>query len=173
MGHFLRDFEMFMKVYYLILDSDFGKTLEYHFIIPVPFRKILELAPIVNLKTVFFHGGLSDAELLEFYQTSYLLLMPMIDSGANIAIVQAIATGLPIITTDIGGIRSYGGGEVFEVVKRNDCEAMTALFTKYYNNSDFRNSVALKQRNFALKQLDWNSIAKQHFTVYKTIVEEV
>jgi glycosyltransferase involved in cell wall biosynthesis len=172
-GHFLRDFEMFMEVYYLILDSDFGKTLEYHFIIPEAFRKIPELAPIVNSRTVFFHGGLSDEELLEFYQTSYLLLMPMIDSGANTAIVQAIATGLPIITTDIGGIKSYGGGEVFEVIKRNDFEAMTALFTKYYNDSDFRNSVALKQRNYALKQLDWNNIAKQHFTVYKTILGEV
>jgi glycosyltransferase involved in cell wall biosynthesis len=96
----------------------------------------------------------------------------MIDSGANTAIVQAIATGLPIITTDIGGIRSYGGGEVFEVIEKNDFEAMTALFTKYYNDSHFRNSVSLKQRNFALKQLDWNSIAKQHFTVYKTIVGE-
>lgn len=172
-GHFLRDFEMFMKVYYLLLDSDFGKKLEFHFVIPVAFRKIPALSPIVNSKTVFFHGGLSDEELLEFYQTSYLMLMPMIDSGANTAIVQAIATGLPIITTDIGGIRSYGGGEVFEVIKRNDFKAMSALFAKYYNDSDFRNSVAVKQRNFALKELDWNIIAKQHLTVYKTILGEL
>lgn len=172
-GHFLRDFEMFMKVYYSLLESDFGKTLEFHFIIPLAFRKIPELTPIVNSEKVFFHGGLSDEELLEFYQTSYLLLMPMIDSGANTAIVQAIATGLPVITTDIGGIRSYGGGEVFEVIKRNDHKAMTALFVKYYNDSDFRNSVAQKQRNFALEQLDWNIIAKQHLTVYKAILGEL
>lgn len=169
-GHFLRDFEMFMKVYALLLDSAFGKKLEFHFIIPVAFRAIPALAKIVNSKTVFFHGGLTDEELLEFYQTSYLMLMPMIDSGANTAIVQAIATGLPIITTDIGGIRSYGGGEVFEVIKKNDFKAMTALFTKYYNDSDFRNNVAVKQRNFALEQLDWNSIAKQHLTAYKAIL---
>lgn len=169
-GHFLRDFEMFMKVYYSLLDSGFGKKLEFHFIIPVAFRTIPALAAIVNSKRVFFHGGLSDEELLEFYQTSYLMLMPMIDSGANTAIVQAIATGLPIITTAIGGIRSYGGGEVFEVIQRNDATAMTALFTKYYNDSDFRNSVAVKQRNFAVQQLDWNLIAKQHLTVYKTML---
>lgn len=171
-GHFLRDFEMFLKVYYSLLDSDFGKNLEFHFIIPVAFRTIPALCNIVDSKTVFFHGGLSDEALLEFYQTSYLMLMPMIDSGANTAIVQAIATGLPIITTDIGGIRSYGGGDVFEVIKRDDFKAMTALFTKYYNDSEFRNSIAVNQRNFALEQLDWNIIAKKHFTVYKTILEE-
>ncbi|MFA9191507.1 glycosyltransferase family 4 protein [Flavobacterium sp. FZUC8N2.13] len=172
-GHFLRDFDMFIKVYDLLLESDFGKELEFHFIIPVAFRNIDALAPIVNSDKVFFHGGLSDEELLEFYQTSYLLLMPMIDSGANTAIVQAIATGLPVVTTDIGGIRSYGGGEVFEVIERNDFKAMSALFTKYYNDSDFRNSVAVKQRNFALEQLDWNVIAKQHVTVYKAILGDL
>lgn len=169
-GHFLRDFEMFMKVYDLLLETDFGKKLEFHFIIPVAFRKIDALAPIVNSKKVFFHGGLSDEELLNFYQTSYLMLMPMIDSGANTAIVQAIATGLPVITTDIGGIRSYGGGEVFEVIKRNDSIAMATLFIKYYKDSDFRNSVAVKQRHYALEQLDWNHIATQHLAVYQTIL---
>lgn len=169
-GHFLRDFEMFMKVYHLLLEEDFGKELELHFIIPAAFRKIPALDAIVNSDRVFFHGGLSDEELLDFYQTSYLMLMPMIDSGANTAVVQAVSTGLPVITTDIGGIRSYGGGDVFEVNKRNDSKAMAALFTKYYNDSDFRNSVAVKERNFALEQLDWNTIAKQHLRVYKDIL---
>ena len=170
-GHYLRDFEMFMKVYHLILEKDFGKTLEFHFIIPFPFRKIPALASVVSSKNVFFHGGLTDEELLKFYQTSYLLLMPMVDSGANTAIIQAIATGLPIITTDVGGIRSYGGGEIFEVINKNDFVAMAELFTKYFNDSDFRNRVAEKQRNFAVNQLDWNIIAMQHLNVYKTILK--
>lgn len=169
-GHYLRDFEMFRKVYFSLLENDFGKELEFHFIIPAPFRNIPALADIVNSKKVFFQGGLSDEELLSFYQTSYLMLMPMVDSGANTAIVQAISTGLPIITTDIGGIRSYGGGDVFEVIKRNDSEAMVSLFKKYYTDSDFRNSVAIKQRDFALEHLDWKIIAKEHLDVYKTIL---
>jgi glycosyltransferase involved in cell wall biosynthesis len=168
-GHYLRDFQMFMKVYHLLLEEDFGKELEFHFIIPEPFRKIAALDSIINLETVFFHGGLSDEELLEFYQTSYLLFMPMVDSGANTAIVQAISTGLPVLTTDVGGIRSYGGGEIFDVIKRNDYGAMTALFVKYYNDIDFRNSIAIKQRNFAVEELNWNNIAKQHLTIYKTL----
>lgn len=169
-GHYLRDFEMFSAVYNSLMETDFGKNLEFHFIIPEAFRKIPALGSIPKSENVFFHGGLSDEELLDFYQTSYLMLMPMVDSGANTAIVQAISTGLPIITTDIGGIRSYGGGEVFEVVKRNDFEAMISLFKKYYNNLDFRNSVAVKQRNFALEHLDWNKVAKQHLNVYETIL---
>jgi glycosyltransferase involved in cell wall biosynthesis len=168
-GHFLRDFEMFIKVYNLLQEQNFGKLLELHFIIPKHFRNIPVLNTLSNLNNIFFHENLSDEELLEFYQTSYLMLMPMIDSGANTAIIQAIATGLPVITTDVGGIRTYGGGEIFEVVNRNEFKNMANLFTKYYNDSDFRNHISMKQRNFALEQLDWNSIAKQHLNIYETI----
>jgi len=168
-GHFLRDFEMFMKVYNLLLENNFGKMLKFHFIIPEQFRNITILNTLSLSNNVFFHENLSDEELLEFYQTSYLMLMPMIDSGANTAIIQAIATGLPVITTDLGGIRSYGGGEIFEVNKRNDYNAMAELFFKYYNNSDFRNNISEKQRKFALEHLDWKNIAKQHLSIYERI----
>ena len=47
---------------------------------------------------------------------------------------------------------------------------MAALFTKYYIDSDFRNSVAVNERKFALDQLDWNTIAIQNLTLYKDIL---
>jgi glycosyltransferase involved in cell wall biosynthesis len=171
-GHYLRDFEMFTKVYHQLIEKDFGKNLEFHFIIPKDFRKISAIESIVGSNKIFFHGGLSDEELLDFFQTSYLMFMPMEDSGANTAIVQAIATGLPVLTTDVGGIRSYGGGEIFEVIKKNDIEGMTELFTKYYFNPDLRNSVSQKQRKFAIEQLDWNIVAEQHLEVYNTILNK-
>jgi len=36
--------------------------------------------------------------------------MPMKSSGANNAIVEALACGLTVVTTDVGGICDYGGG---------------------------------------------------------------
>jgi len=169
-GHFLRNFKMFLEVYE-ILEKKFKNELEYHFIIPTPHRHPPILKKIVNLPNTFFHEGLSDEELLEFYQNSYLLMMPMDDSGANTAIVQAIATGLPIITTDVGGIRSYGGNEIFPVVSNNASEKMAELFVKYYTNPDYRNSIAQKQRQFAVEQLDWNLISEKHYDVYKKIIK--
>ncbi|SHG21729.1 Glycosyltransferase involved in cell wall bisynthesis [Flavobacterium segetis] len=170
-GHFLRNFEMFYEVYQ-ILKKKFNNELEYHFIIPTSHRHPNILKKIIDLPNTFFHEGLNDDELLEFYQSSYVLLMPMNDSGANTAIVQAIAAGLPIITTDVGGIRSYGGEEIFPVVANNASEEMAKLYIKYYTDTNYRNYISLKQRQFAIEQLDWNLISEKHLRLYKLITHE-
>jgi len=167
-GHFLRNFEMFSEVYQLIQNKT-NERIEFHFIIPSFHRNKGPIQKIQQLNNIFFHEGLSDEGLLEFYQTSYLLLMPMSDSGANTAIVQAIATGLPVITTDVGGVRSYGGGDIFPLIKNDDSQSMAELFLQYYNNEVFRNDISEKQRRFAVDHLDWNLIAAQHVEVYEQV----
>jgi glycosyltransferase involved in cell wall biosynthesis len=170
-GHYLRNFQMFLEVYDIIRNN-ISEDIEYHFIIPMAHRNESSIQKIIEYKNVFFHERLSDEELLEYYQTSYLLLMPMNESGANTAIVQAIATGLPIITTDVGGIRSYGGGDIFPLVTNNSSEDMARLFSQYFSNEVFRDAIAKKQRQFAVECLDWNIIAKQHYELYEMIINK-
>jgi len=167
-GHYLRNFDMFYKVYNQI-HNNISSSLEYHFIIPGGFRTHPVLQKLTGYKNFFFHQNLSDDELLAHYQSSYLLLMPMNDSGANTAIVQALSTGLPILTTDVGGIRSYGGSNVFPIVKQNDHISMAELFNKYYHSEDYRNEIAVKQREFSLNYLGWESSANDHIDLYNKI----
>ena len=167
-GHYLRNFEMMEKVLTALQSSSY-KNLEYHFIIPSLFRKSIFSDKVLNSKNIFFHENLDDAALLEFYQTSNLMVMPMNDSGANSAIVQAIACGLPVITTDVGGIRSYGGGSVYPVITNNDHDAMIDLVKQYLSDTIYRNNIAREQRVFAEQFLDWKIIAKQHFNLYRNL----
>ena len=170
-GHYLRNFEMFYKVYKQI-HRNISHDIEYHFIIPEIFRTNTILQKLKVSNNIFFHQNLSDQELLSHYQSSNLLLMPMNDCGANTAIVQALSTGLPILTTDVGGIRSYGGFDTFPIVNQNDELAMVELFDKYYNLEGFRDEISVKQRQFALKYLKWETIADEHINLYNKVIEE-
>lgn len=169
-GHFLRNFEMTLKVYQAIC-KDISSEIQFHFIIPSSFRNTPVLQKLAQNANVFFHEKLSDEELLEQYQTSYVLVMPMSDSGANTAIVQALSVGLPVITTDTGGIRSYGGGDVFPIIKNNDTTAMAELFSKYFNDEDYRNIISQQQRKFSIENLDWLLTAKQHVNLYQQVAK--
>lgn len=165
-GHFLRNFEMTLKVF-TALQKEISRDLEFHFVIPSAFRNTPVIQKISQLNKVFFYEKLSDEELLEQYQTSNLLVMPMEDSGANTAIIQALAVGLPIITTDVGGIRSYGGRSIFPVIKNNDTYGMCELIFKFLHDENFRNEVSADERAFSENHLDWHYIAKQHIELYK------
>jgi glycosyltransferase involved in cell wall biosynthesis len=124
---------------------------------------------LASLENVVWHEGLDDAGLLSLYQRSRLLLLPLNDSGANTAVVEALACGLPVVTTDVGGIRDYGGGTIFPVVPNDDDVAMVNLVTRYLEDSHFRKKVSDESRQFALEHLAWPLIASLHRQLYNRL----
>ncbi len=118
------------------------------------------------MKNIRWHSGLSDDELLALYQKSYLLILPMDASGANTAIVESLASGLPIVTTDVGGIRDYGGGSVFPLIENNDVDGMVNQIDFLLNHEEIRENISLQSRKFAEDHLEWRRIAMLHLEAY-------
>jgi glycosyltransferase involved in cell wall biosynthesis len=97
------------------------------------------------------------------------LLLPMNDSGANTSIVEALATGLPVATTDVGGIRDYGGGTLFPVVTNDDDDAMIALVEQYLSKSGWHDEISRTSRQFAEETLSWRLVAQKHMQAYREL----
>ena len=52
-------------------------------------------------------SDLGDDDLRQHYQSAALLLLPLRDVTASNAILEALACGLPIVISDVGGARDY------------------------------------------------------------------
>jgi glycosyltransferase involved in cell wall biosynthesis len=52
-------------------------------------------------------SNMSEVELIRLYQSSDALFLPLIHSTANNAILEALACGLPVVSTRIGGVPDY------------------------------------------------------------------
>lgn len=104
-------------------------------------------------------SGISDEALRYHYQRCTALLMPLRDSGANNAILESLASGLPIITNDVGGIRDYGGGTVYPLADNND-DAFTELAIALLNDTPRLAAIETAQRKLAL-ELGWDSVCKR------------
>ena len=122
-----------------------------------------------SLPNIRWHEGLNDESLKSLYQRSHIMMLPMDDSSANTSVVEALACGLPIVTTDVGGIRDYGGGSIYPVVANNDDSAMLELIERYLSSPEFRKSTGEACREFAVRELNWERVAAEHASFYQEV----
>ena len=165
-GVYLRNEPMLVRV----LERLVKKTpdLRFDLLVPAHHRGSPALASLLPHPAVTWHAGLNDEQLRDLYQRSYLMLLPMNHSGANTAVVEALTSGLPVATTDVGGIRDYAGGEVFPVVANNDDDAMVALVEQYLANPLWRHETGRRCRAFVEQKMAWPLVAQKHLEFYQT-----
>jgi len=166
-GVYLRNEPMLVRVIERLLKK--SPDLRFDLLVPQHHRHSPALAPLLSHPAVTWHAGLNDEQLRALYQQSYLMLLPMNDSGANTSIVEALSSGLPVVTTDVGGIRDYGGDDILPIVANNDDNAMVALVEQYLSNPGWRNNTARRCRQFAEKKMAWPQVAQRHLDLYRSL----
>lgn len=68
-------------------------------------REIITMAK--GRTDVLFHGNLSQVNLGELFRTSYLFVLPSFFEGLPLVVIEALASGLRVVTTEQPGLKSY------------------------------------------------------------------
>lgn len=89
-------------------------------------RRLLERFP---LERVDIPERLGDDELVERYQRCAAVVLPLLDATANNSLLEAMACGRPVITTDLPAVRSYALDGARYVPARNG-EALAAAIVE-------------------------------------------
>jgi glycosyltransferase involved in cell wall biosynthesis len=163
-GVHLRNVAMLRRIVPAIMKRH--PDVAFDFLVPLHRRAESDFGELLNHPSITWHAGLDDHALLSLYRQSYLMLLPMNDSGANTAVVEALSCGLPIATTDVGGIRDYGGDFLFPVVANDNDESLVSLVSQYLSDEEYHRDISQRCRLFAEQVLDWNKVAEQHLEVY-------
>lgn len=163
-GVHLRNVEMLEAVAAEMLRRD--PTVVFDMLVPTARRNLPAFENLLGRDNICWHANLSDVQLRSLYWRAAVMFLPLHDSGANTAVVEALACGLPIVTTDVGGIRDYGGGVVFPLVANHDVGSALELISGLLDDSVARSRQAAAQRAFAVANLDWAKIAREHVAAY-------
>jgi glycosyltransferase involved in cell wall biosynthesis len=99
-GMMLRDFETAHRV----IDRCREEQLDAEFVIVIGAAGRAYFTGCTNARIV---SNISEPELIALYQQSDALFLPLLNSTANNAILEALACGLPVISTQIGGVPDY------------------------------------------------------------------
>jgi len=110
-------------------------------------------------------SGVSDDQLLKYYQTADLFLLPLIECTANNGLLEAMSCGLPIISTDLQGVRDYVDERCAVLARRGEPEAFTEMVLAVAGDGEKRAAMAKASREQA-HSFSWDVIAKKMCRLY-------
>ncbi len=123
---------------------------------------------LVGLRNVELVRGLSDRELLASYQSAAALLLPLRDATANNALLEAMACGLPVIATRVGGVPEYVDGRGAELVAAGDAAGLWRAAVSVLDDP-VRAAAMGAQNRARVMALDWQRIADVLVDVYAQV----
>lgn len=137
------------------------------------FEKLKKLVHELNIEeSVYFMGPLFGNRLFQEYSESQVFVLPSHDESNPFVLIEAMASGIPIVATGVGGIPYLiVEGENGYLVKDNDVENLSKKIIYLIDQKDVWNKISKRNREKAKSYL-WSNIARQTTTIYKKVFDE-
>jgi glycosyltransferase involved in cell wall biosynthesis len=123
---------------------------------------------------VIFAGNADDDELLNYYAASDLLVLPSIDrsEGFGLTLLEANATGKPVVASRVGGIPSVvKHGVNGLLVPPRDEKTLAETITNLMKDEDRFHEMGLNGRRIA-EAHTWKQIVKKTEELYREVLED-
>lgn len=121
------------------------------------------------MKKIHDTGYINNKDLPAVLQQAELFLYPSKRESFGIPIVEAMASNVPVITSDAASMPEVSGGRAY-LVDPNDVDSIKTAIHTLLKDDEKRREMALKGKERAL-DFSWESSAKQMLDIYKSIIE--
>lgn len=119
-------------------------------------------------KVVTFFGFCDPRDLPALYADSDVFILPSQAEAFGNVFAEAMACGLPVIGTDIGGIPDLVGKENGILIPPADIEQIKHAILTLKKSHKLRAQMQLANRKKIIENYSWTSVAKQHIELYQT-----
>jgi glycosyltransferase involved in cell wall biosynthesis len=114
---------------------------------------------------------LSDEQLRDAYQSARVAVFSFRDATASNALLEAMATGLPTVATDVGGVRECVSDETGILCPPRDPHAMAEAIVKLLTDRECADRMSTASRLRAVR-FDYKEVAKTLGDIYSRIANQ-
>ena len=124
-------------------------------------------------KYVTFHGPQHGRDKFAFLKTAWCFVLPSYAEGFPLAIIEAMAFGLPVISTNVGGIPDMlKHGEHGFLCTPGDVDELAKFLKTILTDPSLRTKMGKMNRRLALDSYDINSAALRISVLYENLLSE-
>lgn len=113
-------------------------------------------------------GTVTDDEVTAWYRAADAFVFPSINEGWGLVVLEALAAGLPVITSDIPVFREYLRPDTAMLVPSGDAAALEAAMRQLMDMPELRRSLARAGGTLAT-QFTWDACARRHQIIYRNL----
>ncbi|MCL2453348.1 MAG: glycosyltransferase family 4 protein [Alphaproteobacteria bacterium] len=159
-GENLRDFEVAHRV----ADRCARERLNVTFDVVGPSRGFF-----CGCDNVQLHSNISEDSLVALYQGADAMFLPVTNATANNAILESLACGTPVISTDVGGIPDYVNEDCGWLLPLGDSEAAFQCIKRIAENRKLARAKRSAARTQA-ERFSWQQVAAQIEAGYQRLL---
>lgn len=123
----------------------------------------------IGMEDLMITGYQSASKLPYFYKMAKMFIFPSAYEGFGLPIIEAMASGTPVIASDIEVFKEVAGDAAtyIKIGRKNSSENLVAAMKKIIENNKFRES-KIKLGQERAEEFDWKEIAEKTMKVYKS-----
>lgn len=121
-------------------------------------------------ENITFMGTQPQTRVSELMRESCLFILPSIEEGQGVVLVEAMASGTPCIGSRIGGIPDVITPEVGALVDVGDMQGLTAAIDTFVSDDESWKRASINARIRAETYYDWNSLAEKMIDIYQLVI---
>ena len=119
---------------------------------------------------VFFKGSVSTEELYYYYNNADIFVLPSVSEGLPTTILEAMYFGLPVVSTDIPGIRDHFSDSAILVLPKNEKELSKAII-RVLNDLPLREDLSRRGKELVREKYTWDKVSNTYINIYHELLK--